>query len=602
MSHWRIFRVALLAVCLAGTSGSAFAQLQTTTPFSGSVADGAASRTVQNGSSSTDNAQASGQVSATLCPNDASSAGGTYYHAKQDGLPNAMYGPQSPSSGGGRTGLYGQGATFGWNIAGQTTVWVNKSVSLLPCGNTPRWQVGTYNLGWSATDGAINTVTLTNGGSGYVDGTYSAVAMTGGTGGTNGLAQAKFDLTVAGGIVTAVAITSTGSNHGMGYTASDVLSASNANLGGTGSGLQITVTDVNNNGKGGGFGHQGNLSNGVFVSTEDIDGIADIFLGTSLVGNTTASSTNIPLTADPCLQGIAVNDAISQFTVTDDPDDAAHDTIPANDYITALHCVSLGAGSNSIDINVATLLTKTAYAFYRRADASHWTYTGHEQGRATRPLNVGYSTNMGGTAVSLGTGLGGAKVPFRRTGSSGKTFIDSNDDLSVPNVTSASVLVSGGSCIVATCTSTHVTGVAPGSSGNVLTSNGSAWTSAAPAGGSVTRDIVWAISGSGATITTGSKFGLTVDYACTISQWTIVGDQSGSIVIDVWKLAFNQDNNPTVANTITASAKPTVSSHKGAQSSTLTGWTTSISAGDTLFFNVDSVTSMQFATISLKCA
>jgi hypothetical protein len=48
-----------------------------------------------------------------------------------------------------------------------------------------------------------------------------------------------------------------------------------------------------------------------------------------------------------------------------------------------------------------------------------------------------------------------------------------------------------------------------------------------------------------------------------------------------------------VGDTITASAKPTVTTATKAESSTLTGWTTSITAGDELYVNVDSVTSLK---------
>ena len=63
-----------------------------------------------------------------------------------------------------------------------------------------------------------------------------------------------------------------------------------------------------------------------------------------------------------------------------------------------------------------------------------------------------------------------------------------------------------------------------------------------------------------------------------------------SIVVDLWKDTYA--NWPaTVADTITASAKPTITTAEKNEDSTLTGWTTSFAAGDTLRLNVDSVTS-----------
>jgi len=117
-----------------------------------------------------------------------------------------------------------------------------------------------------------------------------------------------------------------------------------------------------------------------------------------------------------------------------------------------------------------------------------------------------------------------------------------------------------------------------------------------PAG---TCDAIFIIDGGGSTITTGIKGDLTIDFACTINQVTLLADQSGSIVIDIWKDSY-ANYPPTVADTITASAKPTISSSTKYQDSTLTGWTTSISAGDTLRFKVDSVTSIQRVTLTLK--
>jgi hypothetical protein len=113
--------------------------------------------------------------------------------------------------------------------------------------------------------------------------------------------------------------------------------------------------------------------------------------------------------------------------------------------------------------------------------------------------------------------------------------------------------------------------------------------------------ITFVIDGGGASITTGVKGDLTIPFACTILEWTLLGDQSGSIVVDIWKDTY-ANYPPLVGDSITASAKPTISTATKGQSSTLTGWTNSgaISAGDILRFNVDSVTSLQRVTLSLK--
>lgn len=111
--------------------------------------------------------------------------------------------------------------------------------------------------------------------------------------------------------------------------------------------------------------------------------------------------------------------------------------------------------------------------------------------------------------------------------------------------------------------------------------------------------ISFIIDGGGSVITTGVKGDLEIPFACTINKATLLADQSGSIVVDIWKDTY-ANYPPTVADTITASAKPTISSATKSQDSTLTGWTTSVSAGDTLRFNVDSITTCTRVLVSLK--
>lgn len=107
------------------------------------------------------------------------------------------------------------------------------------------------------------------------------------------------------------------------------------------------------------------------------------------------------------------------------------------------------------------------------------------------------------------------------------------------------------------------------------------------------------IDGGGAVITTGIKGDLVIPFAATITEWTLLADQSGSIVVDIWKDSY-LNYPPVIGDVITASAKPTISASTKGQSSTLTGWTTSVAAGDVLRFNVNSVTTIQRVTLALK--
>lgn len=111
--------------------------------------------------------------------------------------------------------------------------------------------------------------------------------------------------------------------------------------------------------------------------------------------------------------------------------------------------------------------------------------------------------------------------------------------------------------------------------------------------------IPFVIDGAGSAITTGEKGHLEITFACTIVQVTLMADQPGSIVIDIWKDTY-ANFPPTDADSITASAPPTISSAQKSQDSTLTGWTTAIAAGDILAYNVDSCTTITRVTLSLK--
>jgi len=114
-----------------------------------------------------------------------------------------------------------------------------------------------------------------------------------------------------------------------------------------------------------------------------------------------------------------------------------------------------------------------------------------------------------------------------------------------------------------------------------------------------TGAIVAVIDGGGLAITTGRKLDISIPFACTINSHTVLADQSGSIVIDVWKDTL-ANYPPTDADSITASAPITISSDTDATDSTLTGWTTTISAGDVLTFNVDSATTITRAVVTIK--
>jgi hypothetical protein len=116
---------------------------------------------------------------------------------------------------------------------------------------------------------------------------------------------------------------------------------------------------------------------------------------------------------------------------------------------------------------------------------------------------------------------------------------------------------------------------------------------------SLTGSLGIVIDGAGSAVTTGLKGFLRIPYACVINSVDIVADQTGSAVIDIWADSY-ANFPPAVGDSIVASAKPTLSSAQKSQNATLTGWTTSLSEGSYLAFNVDSAATVTRITLTLK--
>lgn len=113
------------------------------------------------------------------------------------------------------------------------------------------------------------------------------------------------------------------------------------------------------------------------------------------------------------------------------------------------------------------------------------------------------------------------------------------------------------------------------------------------------RTIGYSFNGGGSALTTQTSGAIAATFACTLSAWTLTVD-AGTATIDVWKIATGTAI-PTVTNTITASATPAIASGTAVRSTTLTGWTTAVTANDIFVFNLSAVSSATKATLSLEC-
>jgi hypothetical protein len=113
----------------------------------------------------------------------------------------------------------------------------------------------------------------------------------------------------------------------------------------------------------------------------------------------------------------------------------------------------------------------------------------------------------------------------------------------------------------------------------------------------ITATIGFTVDGGASTPSTGIKARIQVPYSGTIISWTLLADQSGSTQVTIKKSTYT--NYPTTVS-IVASAPPTLSSQRKNTDSTLSGWTTTFSAGDIFELTLDSVTSCKQITLLLK--
>lgn len=90
---------------------------------------------------------------------------------------------------------------------------------------------------------------------------------------------------------------------------------------------------------------------------------------------------------------------------------------------------------------------------------------------------------------------------------------------------------------------------------------------------------------------------VTMNYSGTISGWSISANAIGSIQFDIWKASGVI---PVFADSIVASAPPTLTAAQFITSTTMTGWTLSFVAGDVFGFYVNSISTLKNATLTVR--
>jgi hypothetical protein len=110
--------------------------------------------------------------------------------------------------------------------------------------------------------------------------------------------------------------------------------------------------------------------------------------------------------------------------------------------------------------------------------------------------------------------------------------------------------------------------------------------------------ITFVLEGGAVALAPGSQGMLVVPMACIINCVYLISEDSGDIVIDIWKSSY-ADHPPTDADSITAAAPVTLEGSNKSLDATLTGWTKEIARNDILAFHVDSCEGIQQCTIAI---
>lgn len=116
-------------------------------------------------------------------------------------------------------------------------------------------------------------------------------------------------------------------------------------------------------------------------------------------------------------------------------------------------------------------------------------------------------------------------------------------------------------------------------------------------------EIVLVADGGGTAIAAGGLVYLPCpNFKAIIMGWAMIGDQAaGSMVVDIWKTAY--PTVPTVANTITAAAKPSLVAQQVNKATSVPTWTAvQIAENDILAFHIDTAAVNTRVTLSLSIA
>jgi hypothetical protein len=183
--------------------------------------------------------------------------------------------------------------------------------------------------------------------------------------------------------------------------------------------------------------------------------------------------------------------------------------------------------------------------------------------------------------------------------SDGTNWVASTPTYPNASATSGKLIISDGTNFIA---STPTYPNAAGTSGQVLRSDGTNFVVS-----DETYTIAYVVGDGVNAVTTGLKGYLQCFQGGIIKEVTLLADQNTTgtgFIVNIWKCtytAFAPGTHPVVGDKITSATPPTITNGNSKISdTTLSSWTTTITAGDVLAFNVDTANTCTRVTVSIK--